>query len=117
MPNSEVESRLQFLSWIAAAAAVITGLVLVGSVTLMLLLTLNLQHSADAVRAESAQDHAALCGMKVNTIDQIKESRAYLKTHPDGLIVNGQVLISRAQIEQGIAREETFLKVLAPISC
>lgn len=61
---------------------------------------------------DGKQAHDGLCILKADLASRIKNSRDYLKTHPEGIAG-----ISRADILKSIANQQSTLDSLRPLVC
>lgn len=44
----------------------------------------TLHHQQDVTRRIATEAHRALCTIRTDDVDRLKQTRAYLKAHPDG---------------------------------
>jgi hypothetical protein len=64
--------------------------------------------------AQASSTHAAVCTYRRDLAQQVASSRAFLKTHPNGLPALG---VSAGQIRQSIDRQASAVQSLSDLHC
>lgn len=110
--QDEVQAKLKLFSLIAAFGGLAILLLVTIFMSIILVLALRIQGAARDVKVDAEQAHAAWCAQEENSTATIRQSTTFLAKNPDGLVVDGKVVLSSEQIQDNIDRQRRFLDAI-----
>jgi hypothetical protein len=116
MADREIEERLRYLNTLALLGAALVLLIVVGAISVMVYLSVNVNQAATSVKDLVKANQATLCGLKENIEDRITASENYLRDNPQGVVSpkSGAIIITAAEIRVGIQRDKLALRKFSP---
>ena len=111
-PGAEVIVRLRLFSWLAAVGGFIVLVLIAIFMTVVLILAMRVQEAAGRVEEQAKQSHNALCAVEANATKQIRQTTEFIAKHPDGLVSEGVILISREELDDSLERQRDFIDAL-----